>query len=1336
MATKTASRNRMVYGPRNIGSDTSVSAALTGYEYQIDVSVWLALDLILATRVCHEVELEPASQEDLEATLLDNEPGRVTSTVSMEQHRLVVQAKLRSGDPWSIKDLDRLLQHGGPRRETAASRLSNPALRYLLITNADLNGVARKLKVGHVDAWSTVTNMPRSMAKHLPNDAAGRVAVLANLDEEKLESRIAQLLTVRFRVPNAKWILCLKAFRDEARIRILGGGGGLWRRDELEQVIRSYDGSPASVPELDRYVYPTNWKSVRKSISDHHAVLIVGQSGTGKTMATRKLYEDLREEIPGLSRVHITKGPTQLTNDHTAPPVLYDIEDPWGRFSFDPQSRPWNDQLGLFLAGARHDRLMIVTTRRDVGQTAGALDSVRHWVVPLEAEHYGPTERQRLYISRIDQLPRDLHEVARIGKNRVLEALHTPLEIQKFFDALPFVEDSHRDNPPAFLSEAIRLAHQESIERTVIEQIEQRQEIRPAAILWSLLKTTDKLSLTALRIIENEMVDHDPTLGEGVNPLLNFLIAARNLRQEENTIAYYHPRVEAGIERALEKHPQIVRRTLRLLINQLALSEALEGDWGVETASRIILSLGSLGQPLPSPASNAQGRIDNWLSVALLRDGEQFQEYLRIAKAAGSANSNVSEVARYLLNRPDKSFGGLHMWGPLERDDTWYTRLREDPATTVIIKRYLEDYLPLRGDHLPPSFAAETARIVPDSTEVFLAAAMRFVGLGVHFSADAIVSGALNDLDGFEAVVDRAVHVLSPTKEEQIKSKETRLAIINREYSDEYAEFLSENDDGYTAQNFLRDFVKRMVAERGWQCIANHRHAAKLLPYWLTDLRDRAARSAADANEVATAHQLSTSTPHEEECWEILRLTWNPALSEALRERVRTGHEDRGIRRSALHCLLTHLSSDFAHIARTQLQEQQLSPLIEIAIDLAHFQTQRGSIAEEDADIFEKAHAALPAVVRNVSDAEMLMLQSKDPVLCQEALGLVANARDCSVDVRRFRVQLDSIVPLPIENDVRWLLTYATSEDIALHAVHAAVRRDMKKDVRRSLGHQYARVGVVALRALSQELAPPLPDHILELSTSTSSLVREALVDILAEKPSDYHIPTLMHLANDTWTDGYQYYGDNDMFPIARAAVEVLATFINFTNEQLETLYGIAIQTSDLDLLSNIFSLLVRSGGTAIQNKLLDMALNPGRFQLRRAAALSLMYEGEKVSTSVASRVTSDHLAKRPPTIAASLTVLLGARAAIQQVKDTAESLSINSKRRVLLLLLIRLLTDRDHDAAQGVANMLPASHPGALWALTSDDEHFFDDILDDLGEPIICAQVLSFLRPPRLQTN
>jgi hypothetical protein len=84
------------------GAGGSGGHAIAGYEYQIDVSVWLALDLVLANRLANELVLEPASEEDIEADLAENELGRLTSTAALNGYRLVVQAKLRSGDAWMV----------------------------------------------------------------------------------------------------------------------------------------------------------------------------------------------------------------------------------------------------------------------------------------------------------------------------------------------------------------------------------------------------------------------------------------------------------------------------------------------------------------------------------------------------------------------------------------------------------------------------------------------------------------------------------------------------------------------------------------------------------------------------------------------------------------------------------------------------------------------------------------------------------------------------------------------------------------------------------------------------------------------------------------------------------------------------------------------------------------------------------------------------------------------------------------------------------------------------------------------------------------------------------
>ncbi|NHW87488.1 hypothetical protein, partial [Escherichia coli] len=92
--------------------------------------------------------------------------------------------------------------------------------------------------------------------------------------------------------------------------------------------------------------------------------------------------------------------------------------------------------LARFLAGATHDRRIVVTTRRDVGVSAGVLSTIEPWLVPLEVEHYGPNERSKLYRTRIGTLPRDVQTLAADAEKQVLDELASPLEIEKFFDAM------------------------------------------------------------------------------------------------------------------------------------------------------------------------------------------------------------------------------------------------------------------------------------------------------------------------------------------------------------------------------------------------------------------------------------------------------------------------------------------------------------------------------------------------------------------------------------------------------------------------------------------------------------------------------------------------------------------------------------------------------------------------------------------------------------------------------------------------------------------------------------------------------------------------------------
>jgi hypothetical protein len=109
----------------------------------------------------------------------------------------------------------------------------------------------------------------------------------------------------------------------------------------VAHIIREHDGYLATSPQLENYVYPKNWAGLREAMgSPRYAAVIIGQSGTGKTLATRKLYEELRAENPGMSPKPIRQGPQQLRDDKTDPPVPLRHRGPVGPFRFRASQPP------------------------------------------------------------------------------------------------------------------------------------------------------------------------------------------------------------------------------------------------------------------------------------------------------------------------------------------------------------------------------------------------------------------------------------------------------------------------------------------------------------------------------------------------------------------------------------------------------------------------------------------------------------------------------------------------------------------------------------------------------------------------------------------------------------------------------------------------------------------------------------------------------------------------------------------------------------------------------------------------------------------------------------
>lgn len=153
------------------------AAAQAGFDYQLDVSILAALQLLLISKAATRLVLEPASEEDLEADLEPYVPGRLQpSAIIAGGYKLVVQVKMDNGEPWSIEDFDALLKHGSAKkggRRKALHHLDEPNTRYLLVTNADAKGVARGLLVEGFEEVSDKASFPPSLHATLKTSPEG-----------------------------------------------------------------------------------------------------------------------------------------------------------------------------------------------------------------------------------------------------------------------------------------------------------------------------------------------------------------------------------------------------------------------------------------------------------------------------------------------------------------------------------------------------------------------------------------------------------------------------------------------------------------------------------------------------------------------------------------------------------------------------------------------------------------------------------------------------------------------------------------------------------------------------------------------------------------------------------------------------------------------------------------------------------------------------------------------------------------------------------------------------------------------------------------------------------
>ena len=344
-----------------------------GYEYQIEVTIWIALDLILAKTKTDAVNVEPLSHEDVEASVEDPDNVLVDLTVQTpDQVEFIFQIKTRSTAPWTSGDLAKVLTGKAGERDSKNRRrlrplemlAADPQRRYIFITNEALAQSLRLHQGKTFFDFPDITELPPRARKGYDSAAqtklAPRLVLCSGVTEEVLQSRIQLLLSHHAHIPIVNQSACLQDLREEVRRRIRAEEDGRWTRDELVTMLARHGGSVAPTRGMDHYVHPRSFDHILKKLDQSHAVVIAGPSGTGKSLTGDILEARLRSVVPPFTVIGEERGPGHVRHCIARPvATLFHLRDPWGGNRLTPGAERWSGELPKLLRNAGPERKFI-----------------------------------------------------------------------------------------------------------------------------------------------------------------------------------------------------------------------------------------------------------------------------------------------------------------------------------------------------------------------------------------------------------------------------------------------------------------------------------------------------------------------------------------------------------------------------------------------------------------------------------------------------------------------------------------------------------------------------------------------------------------------------------------------------------------------------------------------------------------------------------------------------------------------------------------------------------------------------------------------------------------
>ncbi|MAJ09866.1 MAG: hypothetical protein CMK04_13520 [Ponticaulis sp.] len=1274
------------------------------------------MDLLAYTQVTDRIILEPASEEDLETEIAD-EPDALTQSIKIGTRRLVVQCKRKTTGPWTEGDLRRLLAHG-EKRIKPKDRLKDPAINYLLVTSADLTGVARDLAVEGHNQWSRVTSIPTKIAALLPADAPGRLAVWNALNDELLDARLEKRLTERFRVPYSKVSECIATLGNDALDRMRGAGNGVWTRDEVIRTIRDHNGYDGISDDAKDFVPPTNWDAIKEKLNSRNAVVITGPSGTGKTTTAKALVAGLKEEIPGIRHERVRGGPEQIRDDQDIGPVVYEIEDPWGKYRLDPQSKPWNDSINEILASASSDKRFVITSRSDMMLEAGLKTLDDRFAIKLVDENYTKSDRIRLFENRLTSLPYVNQVTALKYQKDAIDSLLLPLEIERFFSGVAS-GPLDGENEATHLRRCLREASEGAIENSLLNGISQRESWAQTAVIWALMKARKRIPFGVISELEWELIDRDKTFEDKLEAFVDFLITGRNLKRDDSVLSCSHPRVEAGLEKATLEKPRQATRAINYLIESLiALDAATDDDWWLETAVLTCAATFPIEKLKIKISENAQAQIDHWLECRLATADSTFRDDLKLAIAAGSEKCAVAELARWLDSSPvDRQWFNLSSWKEPKRSPQWYEWISSAPYTHIICATYIERLIGFKNGSFHGNFHEVVAKLSPNLTPSFQAGIIDIIQHGYNTNAETLIEGAIVDLDAFETVVAEAADF----QESQHSSHDRKfwLAIYNHDYDEQAEEHYAEGawEDCHTAGEVTKAYVVACRQTGNWKRLAAHPRLNSLLWDWINEVSRAEMVSESELVALAAA---SCDAPQEGRFWKAIEKHFSLKLLSHLDERLSSGSEDRDVRTNAAAVAIKHAPDLLNKLLSADSNLKQVR-MLELILDIQrNLENNEGAKRQPQAKLvkllcnLDEQTSEIAKHLLNLTGApptsEVLdSLRSFPLTVCPELTFAIATTlANFGENISAHLYHLMSV-----EFDV-------TEENISLaeKAMELAAQNGTPDLFEFGLKHDFARCRIAAMNALAANSVAPLSKTLLDMRNDSSSTVRKHLLDLLEAKPHLAHTGALIDLTSDTWTPDHRYHEHTVDYPIAEKAARILLDQSHLPDGAYARIVSSLKKTENSSVKLLLLRAMVRFGSPSRQKKMIEIATNDGAPPHPFLAAQALVVEQEYVELSLLDSISDQVIATVRPRLACWLALLIANHPDDERIMTLAKSLAANKDRRVVLALLCIVVAEyQERNLAEPIGDLLSQQIREVLFEVLRSRDASDLGALDNLGD-------------------